>query len=192
MIMLDLNKSAGVLDLNKVAPTLKKIRGVLNWDINPIHGKSLTQGFDLDIFAFVLGADEKISSGADVVFFNNKNYGNGAVTVPVDNRTGDGDDDENIDIEFSKLPANKSHIDVYIFIHDADARQQSFGMMANAGFVLSDIDTGVGIVSYELQKYTNETALHVGRFSRTSNGWEFKPTGDVAQADPNQVVNAYV
>lgn len=192
MITLDLNKSAGLLDLSKEAPNFKTIRGLLNWDVNPVHGKSLTEGFDLDIFAFVLDNNEKISSGADVVYFRNKDYNNGVITVPIDNRTGEGTDDEYIDLKLEKLPTDKSHVDIYVFINEAKARGQNFGMMANSSFVLSDVDAKNDLVKYSLSTYTNETALHVGRFSRGGAGWTFKPTGDVALADPNDVVGAYV
>lgn len=192
MLMLNLDKSAGVLDLNKLVPSLKTLRGVLNWDESPIHAKSLTEGFDLDIFVYVLDKNEKITSGNDVVYFNNKSFANGAITVPVDNRTGEGTDDEYVDLFLEKVPADKEHADVYIFIHKADERGQNFGMMANAGFVLTDVEGKNDLVHYALSNYTNETALHVGRFSRTTSGWSFNPTGDVAVADPNVVAGAYM
>jgi tellurium resistance protein TerD len=191
MITLDLNKSAGTLDLTKAAPNFKTIRGLLNWDVNPVHGASLTQGFDLDIFAFVLDANQKISGGGDVVYFKNKNYGGGAITVPVDNRTGEGDNDEHIDLKLADL-AGKDHVDIYVFIHEAQQRGQNFGMMAKSSFVLSDVENKTDLVKYELSKYTNETALHVGRFSKVGTDWTFNPAGDSAAADPNTVVGAYV
>lgn len=192
MIVLDLNKSAGLLDLSKVAPTLKKARGILNWDENPLHKDSLTEGFDLDLFAFVLGEKEKVSGAGDVVFFNNKSYANGAVAVPVDNRTGAGKDDEEITLNFDLIPADKSYVDVYVFIHDAAARKQTFGMMANASFNMVDQDTGVQIVKYNISTYTNETVIHIGRFERTANGWGFSASGDASRSDPNAVVQAYL
>ena len=75
-VTLDLNKTSGLLDLTKEVPTLTVVRGVLNWDESPIHKDSLTQGFDLDIFAFVLDENQKIGSGTDVVFFNNNQMSN--------------------------------------------------------------------------------------------------------------------
>lgn len=191
MITLDLNKSSGLLDLTKAAPNFKTIRGVLNWDPHPVHARSLTQGFDLDIFAYVLNGSEKITSGEDVAFFNNKTPYNSAVSIPLDNRTGEGDDDEYIDVTFSKLPADKQHVDIYVFIHDAQPRGQNFGMMANSSFVLSDADSKVDLVKYKLSDFTTETALHIGRFSKTNDGWTFQPIGQGGQADPNQVVGAY-
>lgn len=191
-ITLDLNKSSGVLDLTKAAPSFKTIRGVLNWEPHPVHGASLTAGFDLDIFAFILNGSSKITSGSDVVFFNNKSYGGGVVSVPVDNRTGEGADDEYIDMQLNNLPASAEKVDVYVFIHEAAARGQTFGMLANSHFVLNDVENNKELVRYTLSQYTNETAIHIGRFEKTPSGWTFLPTGDVANADPNLVIQAYL
>lgn len=192
-VTLDLNKQSGILNLTKEVPGLKKIVGVLNWNENPLHKNSLTQGFDLDIFAFVLGADQKLVSADCVVFFNNKHLNGGGVSVPVDNRTGAGDDDEKIFIEHAKLLNPKKYIDVYVFIHEAVERGQTFGMMTNASFTMTDEETGKEIVKYNISTYTNETVIHIGRFEVLDNGsgLKFEPSGDARQADPNQVAAAY-
>lgn len=193
-ITLNLNKSAGLLNLTKAVPALKAVKGLLTWEPSPIHKASLTEGFDLDIFAFVLNDREKISGGDDVVFFNNKFYPNqaaAAVAIPRDNRTGEGDDDEEITIDFTRLPADKKFVDIYVFIHDAAQRRQTFGMMSNAAFEVFDNVTNKSIVRYNLSQYTNETTLHVGRFEVTTDGLVFSPYGEVATADPNSVVNTY-
>ena len=191
-IVLDLNKSAGVLDLNKASPNFNKLRGVLNWEPSPVHTQSLSQGFDLDIFAYVLNGSGKLSSGSDVVYYGNKFYVNNAVSVPTDNRTGEGDDDESIDLELSKLPADKTEVAVFVFIYQGQQRGQSFGMIPNSSFVLNCVEKNQEIAKYNLQQYTNETAIHIGSFKRSGAGWEFAPSGDVASADPNQVAQAYV
>jgi tellurium resistance protein TerD len=191
MITLDLNKSSGTLNLTKDAPTMKTVRGLLNWDVNVVHGKSLTQGFDLDIFAFVLDSNSKITSGSDVVYYGNKNYVDGSISVPIDNRTGEGDNDEHIDLKLDKVPAGKDFVDIYVIIHDAANRGQNFSMMANSSFKLSDVENKVDLVKYELSQYTNETSVLIGRFSRVGSGWEFTPYGDAAVADPNTIVGLY-
>ena len=54
-IVLDLNKgSNNILDLTKAAPTIKKLIVKLDWDEHPVHGADVKNGFDLDIFAYVL------------------------------------------------------------------------------------------------------------------------------------------
>lgn len=190
--ILNLEKKSGILDLAKVAPSLSKLRGVLNWDAHPVHAKSLSQGFDLDIFVFALNKDSKISGGDDVGFFNNKNALGGAVQIPVDNRTGDGHDDEYVLVNLGSVPADKTALDVFVFIFDAAARQQNFGMVANAQFQLINEETKEIIQSYSLNQHVSSTAIHLGRISRNGSGWNFEPVGEAASADPNEVAAAYM
>jgi len=71
MLMLNLSKEPGmVLDLNKIAPSMKTARAVLNWDMHPAHGQNLNADFDLDIFVFALNASGKITAISDVVFYH--------------------------------------------------------------------------------------------------------------------------
>lgn len=187
--ILNLAKTTPMLDLTKAAPALKNLRGLLNWDMHHVKGASLTEGFDLDIFAFVLGSSGKIGGGQDVVFFNNKNAH--GVVLPRDNRTGEGTDDEEILIALDKVPADKTTIDLFVFIHDATKRNQTFGMMQNATFSLVDQDTKAVIQAYKLSELLTETSVHIGALVRNANGWGFEPYGDAGNQDPNAVAGAY-
>lgn len=193
MIVLDLDKNqpAMVLDLAKV-PDLKRIKGNLNWDPHPLYRDSVSQGYDLDFFLFGVGADGKIAGGGDVAYFKQKMHASGAYGVPVDNQTGGGDDDEYFFTELDKMPANIDQLHVYVFIHEAAKRGQSFGMVANTQVDLSDADTGEVKVRYLInQQFTNETCLHVATIARANGGWEIRPIGDGAVADPNEVLSVY-
>lgn len=188
--ILNLAKTTPVLDLTKAAPALKNLRGLLNWDKHPVHGASLSQGFDLDIFAFALNAQGKITSGSDVVFYNNK-VAHG-ITVPRDNRTGEGADDEEVLIALDQVPADKQTIDLYVFIHDAAGRKQTFGMVQNANFSLVNQDTKEVIQAYKLSDMLTETSVHIGALVRNATGWTFEPYGDAGTQDPNAVAGAYM
>ena len=194
MQFLDLNKGTGFLDLSKAAPSLTKLKGTLNWDMHPIHGKDLNQGFDLDIFVFCLNGQKKIQFPQDVCFFNNKSVLGGAVQAPVDNRTGEdtGDDDEFVVFDLAKIPADKAAFDIFIFIHDATGRKQNFGMMANARFELKDETNGSLIQGYAISQFTTGSCLHIGTVERNGDSWNFNPVGEAAEADPNQVAQAYL
>ena len=187
--ILNLAKTTPMLDLTKAAPALKNLRGLLNWDMHPVKGASLTEGFDLDIFAFVLGSSGKIGGGQDVVFFNNKSAH--GVVLPRDNRTGEGADDEEILLALDKVPADKTTIDLFVFIHDATKRNQTFGMTQNATFSLVDQDTKAVIQAYKLSELLTETSVHIGALVRNANGWGFEPYGDAGNQDPNAVAGAY-
>ena len=189
---LNLTKDTMMLDLTKVAPSLTKLRGVLNWDVHPIHKGCLTHGFDLDVFAFLTNSNGKISGVSDVVYFNNKDAYNGAVVLPHDNRTGEGADDEELITDVSKLPAHVTKVEHFVFLHEADIRKQNFSMIQNGMFTLYDQDDNL-IQAYKLQQFVNGTALHVGTLEKLlSGGWGFQPVGEAAQADPNDVMKAFV
>ena len=187
--ILNLDKDAPLLDLSKAAPTLKTLRARLTWQMHPVAGASLTEGFDPDIVNFVLNRDEKISGGADVAFFNNKNYADGAIVLLKDNRVG-GIEPELCDYTLSKMPADRSHVDIYVIVHEAAKRGQHFGMMADAQLTLEA--DGKVIQKYSIAEYSGKTALHAGRLSVTANGWTFQPIGEAAVADPNAVARAYM
>ena len=191
--ILNLNKSTPALNLTKASPNLTLLKGALSWDMHPIHGKSLTAGFDLDIFVIAANASEKIGGAEDVAFFNNRVLFNGGVSLSADNRTGEGDGaDEEVTFELGKIPADKVNLDVYVFLHQSIARNQNFGMMANAFFALSDAASGREIQRYSLSQYTTGDVLHVGRLTRASGVWEFQPVGEASVADPNAVLSAYM
>lgn len=102
----------------------------LGWDTNKYDGGS---DFDLDASVFLLGANGKVLRDEDFVFYNNLNGRNGAVVHTGDNRTGEGDgDDEAIIIDFTKIPPEIEKIAVTVTIFDAQQRNQNFGQVSNA------------------------------------------------------------
>lgn len=197
MMLLDLdkNKPAMTLDLTKEVPQLKKLKGVLSWDPHPAYPADLANGIDLDIFIYCLNYSQKIEAASDVIYYNNKCLG-GPICVPVDNRTGEGDSDEDefflADLE--NLPTNRYQFDIYVFIHDAVKRGQTFGMISGAKFRLFDEITGEELVRYSAnQQFANETALHVGSIVRDPDGHiTFQPQGVAGNMNPNEVLQHYV
>lgn len=181
-----------ILNLSKDAPTLKKLKGTLNWEPHPVHANCPKNGFDLDIFIVSLNANGKVSEGDDVVYFNNKVNKNNSISVPVDNQTGEGDDDEFFLIDIPTLRTDRVQHEVFVFLHEADARKQNFGMITSASFVILDGETDKPIVNYSLtQNYGSSTALHVGSLVKTASGYEFHPVGAGGNFGPQEVINMY-
>ena len=107
------------VDLTKGRPGLKNVLIGLGWDTNKYDGG---HDFDLDSAAFLLGANGKVTSDADFVFYNNLKHSSGAVEHLGDNLTGAGEgDDEQIKIDLSKVPDAIQKIDFTVTIHEADA-----------------------------------------------------------------------
>ena len=185
-ITLDLNKG-DMLNISKTNPGLTRVRLGAGWDV-----AEAGNSFDLDIAAFICGPNGKISSGADVVFFNNKT--SQGVTLNGDNRTGAGDgDDETIDIDLSAVPASVTKIAFAVVIHDAQAKMQTFGMVRNSYVRLIDTANGDNVICrYELKdNYSTDTAVVFAELARTGSEWAFTAIGDGKQGDLNAIAALY-
>jgi len=148
----------GNVSLSKEAPGLKSVTVGLGWDVRKTDG----QDFDLDASAFVLGQDEKVKSDEHFVFYNNKVSPDGAVSYGGDNRTGEGDgDDETIQIDFEKLPADVKKVAIAVTIHEGQERKQNFGSVSNAfARVVNDAD-GKELARFDLSEDSSTNAAMV-------------------------------
>jgi tellurium resistance protein TerD len=164
------------VDLTKANPGLTKVVVGLGWDTNKYDGGN---DFDLDTSVFLLGGNGKVSNEADFVFYNNPKGGNGSVEHTGDNRTGDGDgDDEQIKINLSSVPAGTERIAFTITIHEADTRNQNFGQVSNAYARIFNEDSGEELIRYDLgEDFSIETALIVGELYRHNGEWKFSAIG---------------
>jgi tellurium resistance protein TerD len=164
----------GNVSLSKEDPTLDEIMIGLGWDARATDGTD----FDLDASAFLLAASGKVRSDTDFCFYNNKNVGD-AVIHQGDNRTGEGDgDDEQIKITLSKLPADIDKVAIAVTIHDGEARRQSFGQVSNAFIRLVNQKTGAEVVRYDLSEDASvETAMILGEVYRHGSDFKFRAVG---------------
>lgn len=164
------------ISLSKEAPGLKKIMVGLGWDTNKYDGG---QDFDLDASAFFAGANGKCTSDQDFVFYGNLEHPSGSVKHMGDNRTGDGEgDDEQIFIDLSAIPANIEKVAFTVTIYDADKRRQNFGQVCNAYCRIVNDETGEEIIRYDLgEDFSIETAMVVGEIYRHNNEWKFNAIG---------------
>ncbi len=103
----------------------------------------------------------------------------GGVTHSGDNRTGEGEgDDEAVTIEFEKVPSYVEKIVVTVTIYEAQARGQNFGQVANAFVRLVDKQTGVELLRYDLgEDYSTETAIVFAEIYRHNGEWKFSAVG---------------
>ena len=164
------------VDLTKGNPGLKKILIGLGWDTNKYDGGF---DFDLDAAAFLLGANGKVNSDEDFVFYNNLKHKSGAVEHMGDNLTGEGEgDDEEIKVDLEKVPANVEKIDFTVTIYDADVRRQTFGQVSNAYIRVVDDLTQQELIRYDLgEDFSVETAVVVGEIYRHNGEWKFNAIG---------------
>ena len=153
----------------------------LGWDTNRYDGGA---DFDLDAAAFLLGANGKVRTEDDFIFYNNLESVDGSVRHTGDNLTGEGEgDDEVILIDFTKIPANVDKIAITVTIHDADIRHQNFGQVSNAYVRVARMNdaedfTGTDVLRFDLmEEFSVETALVVCEIYRRGGEWKFNAVG---------------
>ena len=151
----------------------------LGWDSNKYDGGF---DFDLDASAFLLGSNGKVIRDEDFVFYNNQEARDGAVRSTGDDTTGgnsDGGDDEQIYIDFTKLPAEIEKIAITVTIHEAEQRHQNFGQVSNAYVRVAKLDypdapDGETVLQFDLEEeFSVETALVVCEIYKKNGEWKF-------------------
>lgn len=174
MATVSLSKGGNV-SLTKTDPTMKKVLVGLGWDARSTDG----QDFDLDASAFLLGENGKVRSPRDFVFYNNLRAAGGAIEHTGDNRTGDGDgDDESLKVNLDALPVDVAKIVFVVTIHDAATRSQNFGQVSGAFIRLVNEYSGKEIARFDLSEdASTETAMLFAELYRHNGEWKFKAVG---------------
>ncbi|GAA2252352.1 MULTISPECIES: TerD family protein [Kitasatospora] len=165
----------GNVSLTKEAPGLTAVTVGLGWDVRTTTGAE----FDLDASAIVLNADGKVLSNGHFVFFNNTSTPDSTVVHTGDNRTGEGDgDDEQIKVNLAGLPAEAGRIVFPVTIYDGIARGQNFGQVRNAYIRVLNAAGGAEIARYDLSEDAAvETAMIFGELYRNGTDWKFRAIG---------------
>ena len=157
------------VDLTKGNPGLKNIMVGLGWDVNAFDSGA---DFDLDAAAFLVGENGKCPTEKEFVFYGNLVHPSESVK-----HMGDGDD-EQIQIDLSKIPANISKVAFTVTIYDAETRRQNFGQVSNAFIRIVDETTNQELIRYDLgEDFSIETAVVVGELYRHDGEWKFNAIG---------------
>jgi tellurium resistance protein TerD len=199
---LDLSKSESLslgdlMDFGKSNPSLKIAQVGLGWNTNETPGGP---NFDLDVSAFLLGANGKVPGVQYVVFYGTKTKneegrpysGDGSVLGAVD-AIGDEDEDEEGDKEdmiiyFDHVAPEIKEIAITVTItkypndkhKDPRTSDLNFGMVDNCYIRMWDAEKMEEIFRYDLQSaFSSEDAVIFGRFIKNNdNEWSFKATGE--------------
>ncbi len=165
----------GNVSLSKSEPGLKKIQIGLGWDARATDGAA----FDLDASIFMLKEDGKVRSDKDFIFYNNLKSVDGSVEHLGDNLTGAGEgDDEGVRVDLEKVPADVKTLSIGVTIHDAEQRNQNFGMVKNAFIRVVNQDNNNEIARFDLSEdYSTETAMLFGDVYRHGDEWKFRAVG---------------
>jgi tellurium resistance protein TerZ len=183
---ISLTKNQGISLSKTTSSSLSNIVMGLGWDAFIIKEKK-SGGFmglggtskptkvpmDVDLDASCLLLDES-GSLVDVIYFGTPKLTSrcGSVVHTGDNRTGDGDgDDEQIKVNLDALPMNIKHV---VFTVNAYTSGVSFNNVENAFCRLFNPVDGKEMVRTELDASGTHSAIVMAKVTRLANDWEFK------------------
>jgi len=167
---------------------IKNVLIGLGWDIG-----ACGTSFDIDAHAFGCVVDGQgnpsfFNAGSHALTYansdlkkNGKSFGteDGSMIHTGDNRSGKGaGNDEEMLIALDKLPPEITEISIFISIHEAKARKQTFGKVTNSFVVLVDQDSQNELCRYNLQQeFSDAITIQVGSLVLEGSAWKFKAVG---------------
>ncbi|WP_291722502.1 TerD family protein [Bernardetia sp.] len=166
-------KKGGRFNLSKNEPSLEKVMVGLGWEMK--SGAKL----DLDVSVFMVGASGKLPADEYFVFYNNLKSPDGSIQHTGDNRTGDGEGDD--EMVLANLPLVSSDVKELIFvasIHEAATRRHNFGLLRDAYIRVVDVSSDREILRYDLdEEFGSNTDVEFGRLVRENGEWSFVASG---------------
>lgn len=166
--------------LSQMCPGLDLIQVGLGWDLGPGG-----VGYDLDVEAFMLGANGRVIGDDWFVFYNQPNSPDNSIQLLCDSTTGAGDgDDEIIQVKLSQVNPQVAKIIFIVSINEAKERGYNFSNVANAYVRITDVKTGRELVRFSLTDYYSTVcSMMVGEVYKHNNEWRFNPIGDGTSDD---------
>ena len=158
----------------------------LGWDVakkKGLFGFGREQSIDLDASCFIFDDN---NNPIDLVYFGQLASRDGSVQHSGDNRTGEGDgDDEQIAVALNRIPAN---VKTLVFTV-SNYTGQNFSQVENAYCRLVDGQTGKEIARYDLSAQGNHTAQIMAKVYRHNGEWKMHAIGENSQgATPDLIL----
>lgn len=188
------------IDLTKGNAGLSRVTVGLGWDPAVIEKKGFfgmkreTVNIDCDASAILLDENGRLTKEKNVVFFANLKSPDGSVQHSGDNLTGEGDgDDEQIQVDLSRVPADVHRIVFVVNIYDCVNRKQDFGMVQSAYIRVFNSANSQELIKFNLtDNYSGKTSLIVGEMYKHSGEWKFNAIGEASNdATVGQLVRRY-
>ena len=166
--------------------TLTSVVMGLGWDVakkKGLFGFGREQSIDLDASCFIFDDN---NNPIDPVYFGQLASRDGSVQHSGDNRTGEGDgDDEQIAVALNRIPAN---VKTLVFTV-SNYTGQNFSQVENAYCRLVDGQTGKEIARYDLSAQGNHTAQIMAKVYRHNGEWKMHAIGENSQgATPDLIL----
>lgn len=134
---------------------------------------------DCDASVLVCNKEGKLESKADVIYYHNLVHSSGAIRHMGDNKTGNGEgDDEQVMVNLDDVPENYHKLVFIVSIYQSVQREQHFGMIHNAFIRIFERDNETEICRFDLtDNYEDMTAMIFGELNRYEDGWKFNAIG---------------
>lgn len=179
----------GNISLAKEAPGMTKVHVGLGWDARVTDGAA----FDVDASCFLLKEDGKVRGEGDFIFYNQKESSCGGVKHMGDNRTGEGEgDDEVLKVDLEKVTPDVHKIVFTVTIHEAETRRQNFGMIAKAFIRIVNDGNQEEIARFDLSEDASvNTAMVFGELYRHGAEWKFRAVGQGFEGGLGAMARSY-
>ena len=201
---ISLKKGQGV-SLKKSESDLSLVTIGLGWDVAQSNkgflGKMFSKKeveYDLDVVALLCGKNGKIADlgtqengkptlrDGDIVFFNSLRHKSGNVWLTGDNRTGEGDgDDEEIIVKLNDLSESYNKIVFIVQIYDAISRGQNFGSIKNA-YIRAVDAKGKELLRFDLsggESFKLYRSMLFAELVRENGDWKFNAIGSPSETE---------
>lgn len=176
-MVLSLTKNQTISLEKEAGNGLKQIHMGIGWDPakpSGFFGKLLGGGgasIDLDASCIVLDANKQ---PLDLVWFQQLKSKDGFIQHSGDNRTGEGDgDDETIYVELERLPASVK----YLVFTVNSFTGQNFDAVENAYCRILDAKVNKELARFNLSEKGSHTGVIMAYMSRTGSGWDMTAVG---------------
>jgi len=197
----NLNKGEGI-SLEKNENELSVLTIGLGWDVAEQKRGFLGFGkkeedYDLDAIAFLLNENCKLKLkkdstgkldliGGDIIFYNNMKHPSGEIWLTGDNRTGEGEgDDEQIIVNVKRLPKIYSKVVFLATIYEGIEKGQNFSKISNA-FIRACNEQNEELARFDLSgdaKFSNCHSMVFAELERKNNLWNLTAIGKPYQTD---------
>lgn len=180
---INLSKNQSINLTKSDGSSLARVRMGLGWDMAKGSGGGFLSrifggdGDSIDLDASVIAFDNS-GKKVEAVYFGNLNAFGGAIKHTGDNRTGEGDgDDESIVVELNSLPSHVTHLVFTVNSYTG----QNFDKIASAHCRLMDASSGreVEFAKINLSATGNHTGMAMAAISRSGNGWKMKSISEI-------------
>jgi tellurium resistance protein TerD len=181
----------------------------LGWDVkqkdsgflSKLFGGAKEEEYDLDAIAFLLDSNGKVANigrtanvnnrqiglyEGDIIYFNSLKHPSGHIWLTGDNRTGEGDgDDEQIIVKLDSLDQRYQKILFLVTIYQGKQNNQHFGLVENA-FIRAVDARGKEIAKFNLSGDASMNGMCSMVFAeayRKEKEWKFRAIGEPKHTD---------